>query len=163
MTYIKRIGAAKMTPQQETFMETFTETNDVYAAMEMSGMTKGNFNRDSVKDTPFGLAFRQAMNNSLKQYDFSKLSSLKVLQKIRDKSFENEDYAMAISAVREMAKMADDHLAVQKRIETKRVVDVTAVIDFSKPAEIPETVDVTYTEFTDSDNNEEDDQESDDE
>lgn len=155
MTFIKRISAGKMTPQQEQFMETFIETNDIYAAMEMSGMTKGNFNRDSIKDTAFGMAFRKAMDESLKRYDFSKLSSLNVLQKIRDESFKNGDYAMTISAIREMAKMADDHLAVQKRIETKRVVDVTAVIDFSKPAEIPETIDVTYTECTNDDNEDE--------
>ena len=145
----KKLLTAKLSETQTEFLDVYRESNDIQLALEKSGLTKSNFNRDSVKDTPFGFQFRAAMNDTLKRYEFSKLSSINALVKIRDACLDDkDDYGMAISAIKEIAKMQNDHLAVVKRMEEHTHVNVSAVIDFSKPKELPEdeTIDISYEE-----------------
>jgi len=140
-----KLANRNLTQIQQNFLSSYEESNNIQTALNESGMTKANFNRDMVKDTPFGIQFRISMDNTLKKYKYSKLSNMDALVKIRDESVNDpERHAMAISAINLMTKMMDGHLAVQKRIEEKTTVDVKAVIDFTKP---PETVETDYIEI----------------
>jgi hypothetical protein len=143
-----KIATRNMTELQEKFIDVYEETNSIQTALKESGMTKANFNRDMVKDTPFGIAFRMAMDNTLKKYKYSKLSNMDALVRIRDESMDDpERHQMAISAINLMTKMMDGHLAVQKRIEEHTNIDVKAVIDFTKPKEHEQTDDIGYIEI----------------
>lgn len=143
------VATRKMTELQENFLSVYEETNSIQDALNKSGMTKANFNRDMVKDTPFGIAFRMAMDNTLKKYKYSKLSNMDALVKIRDESIDDpERHNMAISAINLMTKMMDGHLAVQKRIEERTNVNVEAVVDFTKKKNNEvETEDTQYIEI----------------
>lgn len=135
------VANRKLTEIQSVFLESYAESGSIQHALNESTMTKANFNRDMVKDTPFGIQFRVAMDNTLKKYEYSKLSNMDALVKIRDENLNDpEKHGMAISAINLMTKMMDGHLAVQKRIEERTNVEVKAVVDFSRrPDEIQET------------------------
>ena len=136
----------RLTEKQEAFLEAYSQTNSVTEALYESGLTKGNFNRDVMKDSVFALAFHTMMDDSLKRYGLSKIKSLSILEKIRDEAANNpETYGVAITAIKLMASMSEGHMAVQKKLEERKIVNVNAVIDFTKPKEIEQTTeDISY-------------------
>lgn len=142
----KKITTANLSEIQSSFLDAYAKSNDIQVSLKESGMTKGNFNRDSVKDTPFGLEFRMMMSDTLKRYEFSKLSSLNALVKIRDECLKDkDDYGLAINAIKEISKMQEDHLATVKRTEERTNIDVKAIIDFTAPKQIEqEVIDITH-------------------
>ncbi len=120
--------------QQKRFLKEYASSGSVSESLERSGMTRSNFNRDTLKDGAFSIKFDTLMNKSLMSYGLSKIKSLKTLEKIRDASVDDPDlYGVAIKAIKMMASMQEDHLAVVRKIEEKKIININAVIDFTKP------------------------------
>lgn len=139
---------------QLTFLDNFAETFDFEGSARLVDKYPSQV-RDVMQKSPmstFAKKFREIQKGVIDNHRFNKCGSLERMYRWMQNAEEIGDYKLALDIQKEINKMIDGNIAIQKQItEHKKEVSVK-VIDMTKPRqELPESdvEDADYEDYED--------------
>lgn len=141
-----------LTIKQRKFLIYYSDTLNLREAAKKAGLRSDSLNLMLRKKTLFTDMVREIQKNVINDPRFTKAGSIGELQKLKDEARSVGDLKLVLDIQKEINKMIDGNLAVQKVLNERTERINIAVIDLTKKepaAQLEETnpIDTDYEEM----------------
>ena len=139
-----------LTKKQEAILAYYWETFNIFKACEMTGVQRYYIYNalNSKTETPFQRAYYKMTKQLENDPRIGKIGGIENLRDIAKRAKEAGRMDIEIAAQKEINKMIDRNLAVQKKSVENITIDIKGTLDLTTPKELSEAViDTEYEDY----------------
>lgn len=143
-----------LTENQEAILAHYWETFNIFKACEMVGVQRNYIYSalNSKTETPFQRAYAKMTQQLENDPRIGKIGGIENLRDIAKRAKDAGRMDIEIAAQKEINKMIDRNLAVQKKSVENITIDIKGSLDLTAPKELGEhIIDTEYEDYAEED------------